>query len=300
MDCTSPITLKRSNDLCNELVVPCGKCLACRIAYRRMWSTRLYHEVGYHDDSSFVTLTYSDSHLPVNCSLRLTDLQLFFKRLRVNIKRHPDPRLRNTRIKYYACGEYGDLTLRPHYHMILFGLGFRDGHRELIQQSWPLCDWSVDSIRNESIKPVTPESINYVCGYIDKKLSGQDLELVYTSSGRENVFKICSQGLGERYAIEHRNYIESQGCCSIRGRKSTIPRYYVNKLGLDRDAIKAKTYDNQCEQMHDAVGVEITRDELFGSLDSHMINAVYKYDIEHNRQRNRNLIAKHSLRNRKL
>ena len=44
-------------------------------------------------------------------TLQKSDLQKFFKRLRK--KTHE-------KISYYAVGEYGDNTQRPHYHIILF------------------------------------------------------------------------------------------------------------------------------------------------------------------------------------
>jgi hypothetical protein len=47
------------------------------------------------------------------------DLQLFFKRLR---KAYPDVKLR-----YFACGKYGEQFARPHYHVILFGKSFMKG-----------------------------------------------------------------------------------------------------------------------------------------------------------------------------
>ena len=47
--------------------------------------------------------------------LKKSDFQKFIKRLRKDYD-----------IKYFACGEYGDKTLRPHFHAILFGVNFSD------------------------------------------------------------------------------------------------------------------------------------------------------------------------------
>ena len=66
MQCTSPIRLyKGVNSLVypDGLVVPCGKCLSCRIAKRREWTMRLWHELPYHQSSIFLTLTYDDDNL---------------------------------------------------------------------------------------------------------------------------------------------------------------------------------------------------------------------------------------------
>ncbi len=47
--------------------------------------------------------------------LRKRDLQLFFKRLRKNLSRFSD-----AKIRYFAMGEYGPVHFRPHYHFLLF------------------------------------------------------------------------------------------------------------------------------------------------------------------------------------
>lgn len=47
--------------------------------------------------------------------LRKHDLQLFFKRLRKNLSYYGEEKIR-----YFACGEYGPVHFRPHYHFLLF------------------------------------------------------------------------------------------------------------------------------------------------------------------------------------
>lgn len=48
--------------------------------------------------------------------LRKSDLQLFFKRLRYYVtKRCP-----SEKVRYFACGEYGPVHFRPHFHILLF------------------------------------------------------------------------------------------------------------------------------------------------------------------------------------
>lgn len=47
----------------------------------------------------------------------IADIQKFIKRLRINFKRKEG---RDLNLKYFICSEYGDQTLRPHYHIILF------------------------------------------------------------------------------------------------------------------------------------------------------------------------------------
>ncbi|MCE3047900.1 hypothetical protein LW137_00305 [Helicobacter sp. faydin-H23] len=78
--------------------------------------------------SIFVTLTYSNEFLPSPPSVSKRELQLFLKRLR--------KALGDKKIRYYACGEYGDTFLRPHYHLIIFGMGNTSEEVKLIEKIW--------------------------------------------------------------------------------------------------------------------------------------------------------------------
>lgn len=91
----------------------------CRINRRRQWTARILLEARLSSASSFLTLTYDDDSLPMVQgadgapvpTLRPTDLQLFLKRLRNHV-----------RFRFFAVGEYGSRTWRPHYHAILFSI----------------------------------------------------------------------------------------------------------------------------------------------------------------------------------
>ena len=95
------------------LHIRCGMCRGCKADHARDWAIRCYHESQLHDQCCFITLTYSPEKLPPHGSLDPRDLELFWKRLRKRIA--PD------RVRYFACGEYGEKRSRPHYHACLFG-----------------------------------------------------------------------------------------------------------------------------------------------------------------------------------
>lgn len=101
-----------------EVQIACGQCIGCRLDKARAWAIRCVHESSLYRSNIFVTLTYDNDHLPLYNSLSKRDLQLFFKRLR---KHFPD-----VKIRYFACGEYGEQFQRPHYHAIIFNLDFAD------------------------------------------------------------------------------------------------------------------------------------------------------------------------------
>lgn len=134
-----------------------------------------------HGDKCFVTLTYTPETLPTFSTgpggplvptLRPKDLQLFLKRLRETIK----PKS----IRFYAVGEYGDETERPHYHLALFGYptclyGYTDrrlsGPCDCVPCSTLQRVWSLGLIHNGTLEL---HSAQYVAKYVTKKMTGHD------------------------------------------------------------------------------------------------------------------------------
>lgn len=291
MQCTKPIKVYVNAEH-GELVLGCGKCLHCRVQKRKEWSMRLWHELNYHDKSVFLTLTYSDIHMPDNESLRLRDLQLFFKRLRKV--------LGERRIKYFACGEYGGRTHRPHYHAIIYGVGLDRNDKRIMCECWPYCDWSVDSIRRKSFGIVEAKSINYVAGYIHSKLSGREAREVYDDTGREPVFRILSQGLGKQYAIDNAQQLQEQGCVTMNGIKHAIPRYYINTLGLDIESIQEQAKYKECEMVEHYCGLNMTLDDLTDSGDIRSKRIVEMGILRNRKARAASLAAQIAIKESKL
>jgi len=202
--------------------------MSCRVSRTREWTVRLVHELDSWDRSSFVTLTYDDDHLPLYSTLRKEHLQLFLKRLRKN--------LRGRRIKYYAAGEYGEKGGRPHYHLILFGVGYGDVN--ILESSWTL--------GLSHVGTVTHDSIQYVAGYIQKKLSGPAAE---SYGRRDPPFQLQSQGLGLEFVTENAENIIQRLDITMFGKHVGIPRYYKKKLGIDRDMLADKAIARESETL---------------------------------------------------
>lgn len=161
---TGEIKFVERGKVLRALHLPCGRCIGCRMARRRAWATRCMHENQMHHSSVFVTLTYDDANCPISLDYR--DFQRFMYRLRSWAGA----------VRFYACGEYGDLSRRPHFHAILFGVSFDDGV--------PCGDQIYSSGRLSKLWPhgfasfgnVTYESAGYVAGYVLKKRLGKDAE----------------------------------------------------------------------------------------------------------------------------
>lgn len=106
-----------------------------------------------HGDSVFVTLTYDEEHHPKDGSVRRSEVQGFMKRLRFALA----PR----KVRFYAVGEYGDETWRPHYHVVLFGVSVFE--EKEIERCW--------SRGFVQVVPLTVELAAYCVGYVTKKMT---------------------------------------------------------------------------------------------------------------------------------
>lgn len=221
-----------------EEIYPCGKCLPCRIQRREDWTLRMMHELQYWKDSCFLTLTYDDAHLPKDGGLSKEDLQLFFKRLR----RHLDYKYgRSFKIKYFACGEYGPKGHRPHYHAIIFGLGYNNPeHCKIIMSCWDKCSpwmwrprWQKGRLRG-AIAAVVQQSIRYVAGYVFKKAVDNSidewLKRLEDTKGvsLQPVYQTQSQGIGKRFCMDNQSMILRTGKCY----QMPVPRYYRKLLNI--------------------------------------------------------------------
>lgn len=140
---------------------PCSQCLHCRINQSRMWKNRILLEAKSVKKAYFVTLTYNDEHLPYDKDkqqiLRKTDLQKYLKRLR---KRHEPNKLR-----YFAVGEYGDSSWRPHYHLAIFT--DQRIHKKCFESAWK--DTDHNPIGFVYVGDISEGSASYIAGYLQKK-----------------------------------------------------------------------------------------------------------------------------------
>lgn len=139
----------------------CGQCTPCRINRRRLWTHRLVLESYKHEHSCFVTLTYNDEHLPTGGNLSPADLRNYIKRLRKLCS--------PIKLRFYAVGEYGDRTQRPHYHLLVYGIG--EGHTQTIADAWSIAGKALGHV---VVGTLTFESAGYVSGYVTKKMTKAD------------------------------------------------------------------------------------------------------------------------------
>lgn len=239
----------------DSIAVPCGKCMPCRIRRRSEWTTRLYMEADRYESKCFATLTYADHHLNAARSLNPRDITLFHKRLR---------RAAGVKIRYYMCGEYGDTTDRPHYHGIYFGLG--PDQTALFSECWPY--------GMVKLGTVTHDSIQYVCGYIQKKLYDDMADEAYHKVGRVPPFARMSKGIGLDWALQYRDYIMSKHGVTIDGKHVGLPRYWRDKLLIDYD-FNPREHDKRLMVSHDFSRADLSvRKEMSALAHELNVNAI--------------------------
>lgn len=216
-----------------NLLLPCGTCVGCRQRRAAEWASRSVAESSLHEHNSFVTLTYDDFNVPRDGGLVPEHLQKFLKRVRAGLARSL-PGLLGDRLRFLACGEYGDKSDRPHYHALLFGCGFSDGYpiRKNLYASHVLTRlWGLG---HASYGGVSGASAAYVAQYSLKKQSVRN----WSKCDQDGVvlqqpFLRCSlkPGIGASWLEKYKRDCR-HGYLVRDGQKRPVPRYYQKLLEL--------------------------------------------------------------------
>lgn len=250
MPCKTPLALSLDYNTIQgnrAKYVSCGKCSGCLKSRASSWMIRLMHELETTQyGGTFVTLTYADHMLPTdvynNPVLVKRHLRNYFKRLRKQF---------NHKIKFYAIGEYGTNTFRPHYHFIGFNFNHNvNNHWKAIKEAWSSYDPVIQQklpIGNVFVRDVNLDAIAYVTGYVIKP----DLHRMADELGIQREFGTNSDGLGishltpqmiKYYRDNFVNYITMP---NSSGKKRTLPRYYRQKLFNLKEPFKLKIQNNE-------------------------------------------------------
>ena len=220
----------------NYFLLPCGKCVGCLLDRSRRWMVRLCNERKMHECACFLTLTYAPENLPCDGSLDKKHLQDFWKRLRAA--------LGSTKIRYFAVGEYGARTQRPHYHAIVFGwsppdmvaVGLGSDGDRIYTSDFLTRIWSLGSV---VVGAFSPRSAAYVARYCVAKVQKWD-----AGDPRVPPYNVMSRrpGIGGDYFELYKDSLVNDTVV-VDGRPFPLPRYYLDKYKLTEplvyDSIKA-------------------------------------------------------------
>ena len=208
-----------------KIPVPCGRCPVCKRRRIDSWVFRLEQEERISSSCYFITLTYDTWSVPISANgfmtLKKRDYQLFMKRLRKLDK--------GSKLRYYACGEYGEKRMRPHYHAILFNLSDVD----FIVDAWQVDGRPIGKVHSAV---ANKDTMGYTVGYINK---GNKIP-VHSKDDRVKEFSLMSKGLGKNYLSKamvsyHKNDISRMFVTRKDGLKQAIPRYYRNKIYTEQE-----------------------------------------------------------------
>lgn len=225
--------------------IPCAKCIGCRLEYARGMAARCMMEAACHSENSFVTLTFDDKKLPdgFDGNLSVVDHQLFMKRLRKHY---------GANIRFYMCGEYGGEHGRPHYHYLLFGVGFPDKvflmdrkgkylyRSPTLERLWPF--------GYSSIGTVDFQSASYVARYCLKKVEAKTERVKF--EGDKTVYQVdkasgelkvaeftqmsrggrSGRGVGFPWFEKFGSDLFPSDQMVIDGKVNKPPRYFMNQL----------------------------------------------------------------------
>lgn len=235
----------------------CGQCVPCRIKVRRTWANRIQLEAGEHSSNCFLTLTYCEDALPRTTSglstLNADDHKNFLKRLRTSIA--------PIKLRFFAVGEYGDESWRPHLHYALFGAGECARGGTVRSRGRPMADRCCEFCRLVSAKwgygdvdvgILDQGRAQYLAKYVTKKMTRGDdprLQDRYQEFSRKSL----KPGLGfnalheiastvMQYELEH-ELVDVPGTICVGSRRVVLGRYLTQNLrrlvGKEKDVPEA-------------------------------------------------------------
>ncbi len=226
MQCLSPIS-KLDKDH-GRISVPCGRCMACKAKRRNDWSYRLWIEYRNSHSAYFITMTYAQEHLvegldeqtgELSPTLFKPHVQSFLKRIRITQDRfYKKHKIKSPQIRYYLCGEYGEITQRPHYHMILFNLD--SNLKEKLTELW--------NLGHVHIGTCNAKTIAYTTKYVMKPLQDSKPHII-------KPFSLMSKNpaIGHSYLEKNTKYHKLTLKGTVRnseGKEQGMPRYLKEKI----------------------------------------------------------------------
>lgn len=281
MKCVTPLSIRHPHGTGNSVrvIVPCGKCGACLQNNRADWSFRLKEELKSSESAWFITLTYKNENLPMNKGIPTIEkkaIQLFIKRVRkehytLNMKGAPRY-LRMSPVRYYAVGEYGSNTDRPHYHVILFNIHYAQAQN--LDKRWQLGELHMSPVSDANIHYITKFHVNKK---EDREILDEETgELVKLGTLRQKEFSLMStnKGIGHQYVERIKQWHTDNGNNYVinNGYKQRVPRYYKGKVVPQRmSPVEKQIYENEdvvnyWEEMKRLIKVKIENPSLYSEM----------------------------------
>ena len=234
--------------------IPCGCCRECLTEISRQWSFRILKEAEQYKENYFITFTYDEDSIPKNKMLDPNAISKFNKKLKTYLNRNN----LNSDFRFYAVGEYGSQTARPHYHVIYFNLDIPDLKFELLTpeknmvfSSKFLTDtWGQGFV---TIETLDVGSACYVARYCDKKRRlTPDEKKKLEEKGIVPEFSRMSNrpGIGANYLeIASERFVQGIYQDYVQGKSYSYPLYYNKKIkDMMSGTLELKLYEEQARK----------------------------------------------------
>ena len=222
---------------------PCNHCIACENLRSLRTAMQLACELNTATrDSWFVTLTYSDEHLPADFSVHKEHIQLFLKRLRKWRNKYNY----TEKFRYLSQGEYGGQFGRPHYHLAAFNLTLNDLEETTSKGQYPAFEseklneiWGKGNVH---LIRLSYESCLYIARHhLDEKINNKVLvhkipirhpitrEII---KQREPEFTTRSSrpGIGKEFFEKYFSEIYVSDSTIHKGQEMPVPKYFDKLL----------------------------------------------------------------------
>lgn len=243
----------------NILQLPCGHCDSCIESRARAWAARCVLEAAEYGANCFITLTYNDQCLPKG-GLCKSDLQKFIRKLRDVTGR---------KIRYFACGEYGEHTYRPHYHLIVFNW-FPEDAKFLKPSNYGGYLWTSETLMKiwpfgiSSVGEVTYASCGYVARYCQKKLAKEKDTKEFSLMSRR-------PGIGEAFINRYLDKVYDTDKLYLKGATAQPFRYFDKVL----ESVDPKKFEEIKNVRINNARLSIASDMLSFGFDH--VEKLYKY-----------------------
>lgn len=163
---------------------------------------------------------------------RYRDVQNFYKRLRINLKRHYGY---EDGFTTFTCSEYGPTTGRPHFHALVFIPSAKEAlFRRCIIESWPYADKD----RTAKYIEVARDCASYVSTYVNRDSLFSDIFKTSEFQPKHSYSKVFGMALPDFSLVEILNKVESRDMryyskTKVAGVEEVhsfpIPKYVINR-----------------------------------------------------------------------
>ena len=215
------------------------------------------------------------------------DLQNFYKRLRINLKRHYNY---DEPFTFFACAEYGPTTFRAHFHTLLFiPQSYEQMFRNAIVESWPYAN----SERTRKYIELARNAASYVASYVNCSSSVPSLfknRVFRQKHSYSKNFGLASSDFGlleilkkaDNRDMSYRKLLNREGIPSVVN--VPIPKYVINRYFPEFKGLSRLSPDSLRVVLQYPERLRDFKLELdYSDLDLHAISVRLSHALNHYR-----------------